>query len=117
MKFIASTIITSLLAFSLGLFFPWWTVAVAGMLTGFFIPQGRFLSLFSSLLGVFLLWAGMAFFMSLSNDHILAKKISLMILKSSSPLLLIFVSALIGGLVAGVSAFSGRSLALLFQKN
>jgi hypothetical protein len=36
MKFIVSLLICPLLAYALGLMLPWWSVAIAGVLTGFF---------------------------------------------------------------------------------
>ena len=116
MKFIVSAIITAALAFGLGLYFPWWTIVIAGMLTGFFIPQHWFLSFLSAFTGVFLLWGLMALFISVSNDHILAKRISMLVVKNSSPYLIILITALIGGLTSGLSASSARSLFNLFKK-
>lgn len=116
MKCIASAIITAALAFALGLFLPWWTIAIAGLMTGFFIPQRTLFSFVSAFLGVFLLWGIMAFFISFSNDHILAKRIVLLVVKRDEPYLIILVTALVGGLTAGLSATTARSLMLLFKK-
>lgn len=116
MKFIVSAIITAALAFGLGLYFPWWTIVIAGMLTGFFIPQHWGLSFLSSFTGVFLFWGLMAFFISFSNDHILAKRISLLVIKNDSPYLIILLTAMIGGLTAGLSATTARTLLNLFKK-
>ena len=116
MKFIVSAIITAALAFGLGLYFPWWTIVVAGMLTGFFIPQHWGLSFLSAFTGVFMLWGLMALFISVSNDHILAKRIAMLVVKNSSPYFIILVTALIGGLTSGLSASTARSLLNLFKK-
>jgi hypothetical protein len=116
MKFIASAIITAALAFGFGLYFPWWTIVVAGMLTGFFIPQHWGLSFLSAFTGVFLLWGIMALFISISNDHILAKRISLLVTKNDSPNLIILLTAMIGGLTAGLSSSTSSSLRNLLKK-
>jgi hypothetical protein len=52
----------------------------------------------------------MAFFISVHNEHILAHKISLLILQNDNPLLLISITGLIGGIVAGIAALSGSLL-------
>lgn len=116
MKFIVSVIITAALAFGLGLYLPWWTIVIAGMLTGFFIPQHWGLSFLSAFTGLFLLWGSMALFISVSNDHILAKRIAMLVVKNDSPYLIILMTALIGGVTAGVSASTARSLLNLFKK-
>lgn len=116
MKFSVSVLLSALLAFSLGLFLPWWSIAIAGFLTGFFIPQRHFLSFLSAFLGVFILWGSMAFYLSISNDHILARRIAMMIIKKDDPLLLILLTASIGGLTTGLSSLTARTLSIAFRK-
>lgn len=116
MKFIVSAIITAALAFGFGLYFPWWTIVLAGLLTGFLIPQHWGLSFLSAFTGVFVLWGSMALFISVSNDHILAKRIAMLIIKNNSPYLIILLTAMIGGLAAGLSAITARSFLNLFKK-
>jgi hypothetical protein len=52
-----------------------------------------------------------------SNDHILAKKIGLLVVKSNNEYLIIALSALISALVSGLSALTGRSLAIVLKKS
>lgn len=117
MKFIVSLIICPILAYTLGMMLPWWSVALAGALTGFFIPQNRFLSFLSTFLGVLFLYSTLIFFISNANNHILAQKISLLVLKNKNEIMIIAVSAMISALVAGISALSGRSLAIVIKKS
>jgi hypothetical protein len=117
MKFIVSAFITASLAFGLGLFLPWWSIAIAGFLTGFSIPQQKFLSMLSAFIGVFLFWGGLALYISFANNHILAQKIAMLVVKSNNPYALIALTASIGGITAGLTAFTGRSLAIVFKKN
>lgn len=117
MKFIVSLIICPILAYSLGMMLPWWSVALAGALTGFFIPQSRFLSFLSTFLGVLIFYSSLIFFISDANNHILAQKISLLVLKNKNELMIITVSAMIAALVAGISALTGRSLAIVVKKS
>lgn len=117
MKFIASVFICPLLAYALGMMLPWWSVAFAGLLTGFFIPQHRLLSFLAAFLGVFLFVGILILYISNANDHILAQKIGMLILKSNNQFLIISISALIAALVAGISAITGRSLAIVIKKS
>ncbi len=117
MKFIVSLIICPLLAYALGLVLPWWSVALAGLLTGFFIPQHRLLAFLATFIGVFLFVGFIIFYISTANDHILAQKIGLLVLKSENKFLIIGASALIAACVAGISAITGRSLAIVVKKS
>jgi hypothetical protein len=115
-KFIVSFIATALLAFTMGLILPWWSIAIAGFIPAFLIPQKRFTSFCAAFLAVFLFWGSIAAYISIKNDHILAHRISIFILKKDDPYLLILVTALIGGIIAGVSAVTSRSLSIILRK-
>jgi len=110
MKFIASVLLTALLSFALCLFLPWWLIAVAAFVVAVAIPQKAGIAFLSGFLGVFFLWAIMSFMLSNANGHLLAHKVSLLIMHIDSPFLLIMITGLIGGLVAGLGALSGSLL-------
>lgn len=116
MKFIVSFLICPILAYALGMILPWWSVAIAGVLTGFFIPQHRLLSFLASFLGVFVFVGALIFFISDANNHILAQRIGLLVLKNKNELMIIATSALIAASVAGISAITGRSLAIVIKR-
>ncbi len=117
MKFIFSLVICPILAYTLGMILPWWSVALAGALTGFFIPQNRFLSFLSTFLGILIFYSCLIFFISNANNHILAQKISLLVLKNKNEVMIIIVSGMISALVTGISALTGRSLAIVVKKS
>jgi hypothetical protein len=110
MKFFFSFILTILLSFAACLFFPWWSIAVAAFVVAALIPQKPFKAFLTGFIALFLLWGGLSFWMSNNNDHILAHKISQLILKMDNPILLILATALIGALVAGLAALAGSYL-------
>lgn len=116
-KFIVSAIATVVLAFSMGLILPWWSVAIAGAIPAFLIPQKRYLCFLSAFTATFLFWAGFAGYISIQNEHILAHKISMLVIKKDDPFLLILMTGLIGGFVSGISAITGRSLSMLFRSH
>ena len=116
MKFIVSAITSALLSYAFGLFLPWWSIMIVGLLVGFFIPQKRILSFLSVFLGVALFWGLFALLISSSNEHILAKRVALLVIKKDDPYLLLLITGLIGGISSGISAVTGRSLALLFKQ-
>lgn len=96
-----------LLSFAACLYFPWWSIAIVAFIVAALIPQGAGKSFLTGFIALLLLWSGLSFWISNNNDHILAGKISLLILKVNSPYFLILVTGLIGGVVAGFGALTG----------
>ncbi len=110
MKFFISFILTMLLSFALCLFLPWWSIAIAAFVVAAMIPQkpGKaFVTAFGALV---LLWGGLSFWISQHNDHLLAHKVSQLILKVDNPFLLISITATIGAIIAGFAALAGSYL-------
>lgn len=114
MKFIVSIILTALLSFVACLYLPWWSIAVGSFIIPLIIIQKPYIAFITGFVALFLLWGALAFWISTANDHLLAHKISVLVIKADSPLLLIGLTALIGGVVAAFSALSGSLLRRLF---
>ncbi len=114
MKFFISILLTALLSFALCFFLPWWVIAFAGFLVAFVIPQKAGLAFVAGFLALFFLWAGLSYWMSTANNHLLAHKISLLFIKVDNPILLIVTTGIIGGLVAGFGSLTGRLTRKLF---
>ena len=110
MKFFISLILTALLAFAFCLFLPWWSIAIAAFIVAALIPQKPGKAFYTAFIAILLLWGGLSFWMSNNNHHVLAHKISQLILKMDNPMLLVLITALIGALVAGFAALAGSYL-------
>lgn len=110
MKFLTATILTAILAFISGLFLPWWGIAITSLLVDVIVHQKAGKAFLSGLLGVFLLWAGLAWWIDMKNNGILSKKIATILPLGGNTILLILVTGLIGGLIAGFAAMSGSFL-------
>ncbi len=110
MKFFVAIILTAFLAFISGLFFPWWGIAVASILVAVLVHQKAGKAFLAGFLGVFLLWAALALWIDMKNNGILSKKIALVLPLGGNAILLILVTGLVGGLVAGFAAMSGSFL-------
>ena len=117
MKFITATILTALLSFISGLFLPWWGIAIASLLVAVVIHQKAGKAFLAGYTGVFLLWAGLAWWIDMQNKGILSKKIATILPLSGNTVYLVLVTALIGGLVAGFAAMSGSFLRAGTKKN
>jgi len=110
MKFILAFLLTATISFLAGLRLEWWSIALVSFLVAVLIPQrisGAFLSGF---LGIFILWAMLALWIDSKNGNNLSHKIAELFKLGGSSILLILVTALIGGLVGGFAAMAGSSL-------
>jgi hypothetical protein len=114
MKFISTTVLIILFSFLSCLYFPWWTIAVVAFVISVLIPQSAQRSFFSGFTALFILWGGLSMWISIRNGHILAHRVSLLILKADSPFLLILTTAFLGALVGGLSALAAS---FVRQKN
>ena len=110
MRFLLAILLTAVLAFIAGLFLPWWSVAIVAFLVAILIPQNLVSAFVTGLLGIFILWALVAFWIDIKNNSILSQKISELMKIGGSSVLLIFITALVGGLVGGFAAMTGSSL-------
>lgn len=107
MKFFLSILLIALLSYALGLFLPWWTIAIAAFLVSAFIPQKPGISFLTGFVSLFLFWGILSWYISFANHDILANRISTLIFKSESYWILVLLTALIGALVAGLAALAG----------
>ncbi|HWC55330.1 MAG TPA: hypothetical protein VG676_17225 [Chitinophagaceae bacterium] len=110
MKSIIAILLTALLAFLGGKYMQWWSLALAAFVIALLVPQKSGRAFLSGFLGVFLLWAALAWWINMKNESILANKIAAVLPLGGNAYLLILVTALVGGLVAGFAALSGSYL-------
>ena len=110
MKFLVAIILTALLAFISGLFLPWWGMAITSLLVAVLVHLKAGKAFLAGLLGVFLLWAGLAWWIDMKNNGVLSTKIASVLPLGGNAGLLILVTGFIGGLVAGMAAMSGSFL-------
>jgi hypothetical protein len=110
MRFILALLLTATLAFLAGLRLEWWSVALVAFLVALLIPQSISSSFLSGFVGIFLLWAILAFWIDNKNGNTLSHRIAELFKLGGSSILLILVTALIGGVVGGFAAIAGSSL-------
>lgn len=110
MKFLVAVILTALLAFISGLFLPWWCIALTSLVVALLVNQSAGKAFVSGLLGVFILWAGLAWWIDMKNNGVLSKKIAQVLPLGGNVLALILLTGLVGGLVSGFAAMSGSYL-------
>ncbi len=116
MKFVVSILLMGALSAAACLFFPWWSIAVVCFVVAVCIPQPHWVSFCTGFLSLFIVWAGLSYWISDQNNHILAHRVSILILKKDSPLGLILLTGFIGGIVGGLSALTGRTMRTAIRK-
>jgi len=115
-KNIINCIATIILAAVLSLFLPWCSVMIAAFITSIGIPLKKVAVFFIPFLAILLFWAVYCFILSSTNDFTLAKKISQLLEIGGNPYALIFITGVIGGLAAGITAIFGKQITLFARK-
>lgn len=110
MKGLIIFLLTGILSYVAGLFYPWWSLAIVAFVISLIFGQRPVIAFFTAFLAVFIFWFGYSFFIDLANDHILADRMSILFLKINSPILMCILSGVLGGLVAGFAALSAALL-------
>jgi len=112
MKYIVSILLSALLAYAVGIYgnLPWWSFVITNFIIAFTIPIKPAHSFAAGALGVGSLWAGLAFGIDISNNHILSTKVAKILPMGGSYLLLIFATFVIGALLGGFASLTGALL-------
>lgn len=107
----ASIIIVTYFAFQLIPNLPWWAVALtAGMVSFLFNTNAK--SFLTGFAGIALLWFFLTYQLNSANAGLLAGKMAKLFSANSpialTPLHLVYITAVIGGLVGGLGAMTGN---------
>jgi cell division protein FtsX len=116
MKFLLKIIFTSATAYLMQLYMPWWSVVVASFLISLILSSKGLSSFFSGFLGIGILWFFLAWRIDSATGSILTEKVANLFSLPNS-ILLILVTALIGGLAGGFGALAGSHLRSVFTKD
>lgn len=109
-KFIVSILLIALLSFICGLFFPWWSIAIAAFVVGALIPQRPLAAFFAGFVALFLLWGGLAAYFDTANNSILSARVAGMVYLRGSSVALVIVTGFIGALVGGGGSLTAAFL-------
>jgi hypothetical protein len=117
MKFITSIILTAALAFVLCLQLPWFMIAVSAFIVAFAIPQSAGKAFVAGALGVIILWLLLSVLKLNDGGKQIANHMAKIIPVGGSVMVLVLVTVVVGGLVAGMAALTGSYGRKLFTKN
>lgn len=115
-KNIINFTVTIIVAAILSQILPWWSIMVAAFATGLFISLKKSAVFFVPFLAIALFWMVYSYFLSSSNDFILAKKIAVLFPLNGSATLLVLVTGIIGGIAGGIAAVFGKQCSILLAK-
>jgi hypothetical protein len=111
MKTIVAILLTIVFAFIAGIYLPfWWGFALVAFAVALLVHQKAGKAFFSGFTALFILWAGLAWWIDMKNGGILSAKIASVLPLGGSTFVLILVTGLISGLVAGLAALCGSFL-------
>lgn len=94
---------------------PWWAIAIIAFGAAVYAGYRQAQAFWSGFGAVFCVWVIIALFKSIPNNHMLATRVAALF---GAPhwLVLLGVTALIGGLLGGLSALSGLYVKRVFEK-
>lgn len=104
-------LLIAIISLILQLFLPWWVIAPLAFLLAAWKAKSAKNAFFSAFLSIFILWTITALVYSLPNEHILANRVASMLTlpsSTSSWVMVLLISGLLGGLAAGFSAMAGH---------
>jgi hypothetical protein len=106
MKFLLQLILIAILVFVLELLLPWWSIAIAAFIGG--IALNSRANFAAGFLAVALVWFLYALMMETTAAAPLTARVASLF--SMNSILLMLVTALIGGLVGGFAAMAGSAV-------
>src|SRR5690349_20250679 len=106
MKLLTTVTLIAVLAFALGLYLPWWSIAIAAFIVAALIQQRPIVAFLAGFIGIFLLWFALAMIIDMRNQHILSKRIATLLPLNGNSFLLILITAFIGAIVGANAALT-----------
>jgi uncharacterized membrane protein YhaH (DUF805 family) len=99
-------LIILIISFVCSFFLPWWIISIIAFAAAFIFGKKPGQAFLSGFIAIFVAWTILALLKSIPNDNILAGRVA-HLFQLPNWILLLFVTAIIGGLVGGMSALSG----------
>lgn len=112
--FLSSTFLIALISGILSLFLPWWILAPVAGGVAMYSKLGGKTAFLTGLAGGTLLWFSVATWIDVATAAIMTNKIAQIL--TVDPSTLLYITGLIGGLVAGFGALTGSYLRAIFVR-
>ena len=114
MKFIIQLILTLIIGYIAEHLFPWWSIAIGAFFISLLLLNSQFVSFMSGFTATSFLWMMKAAIVDVHTNSILSLKIA-PIFHLTHPTSLVLLTGLIGGMIGGLSAWSGYHLQKLYS--
>jgi hypothetical protein len=114
MKMFITLFVTTFVA---QLLLPWWIIVPIILLISYLFNKGPWASFITSFIAIYMMWLLFSFYQSSMNDHILSNRIGLLFglpPNLNSWFLMILISGIPGGLVAGLGGLAGQYIRKAF---
>ncbi|MGK7370107.1 MAG: hypothetical protein ACNS64_07810 [Candidatus Halalkalibacterium sp. M3_1C_030] len=108
-------LLIAIFAWILGMFLPWWSLAIPCVLLGAWLGKSGGRSFLFGFTGIALLWLLQSLFIHAGNDGILTARIA-ELFSIPDPILVILIAAVIGGIAGGLSTVTGFYFSNAFVK-
>ena len=115
MKFIAQLILIVLFTFLGQYYLPWWGLFITAGTVGAIISTKGLPTFLAGFIAIAGLWFWQIYFIDAANESLLSTKVAA-IFTLSTPMQLMLISSLIGGLCGGFAALTGKLFASIFKK-
>ena len=113
MKLLIEILVVAIATIILQTFLPWYGAAGAAFVVGAAFNNKAALSFVAAFTAVFLVWLGYAFWLDTQNASVLSSKIA-ELFSVNKPLLLLLITAVLGGITGGLGGWAGSELRKLF---
>lgn len=114
MRLFISIILIALLSLAAENYFAWWTIALVSFFVTLFANMNPGRGFVAGFTGIALLWLFMAASHDIPNNHILSARMADVIFHKPNYVLLLLFTVIIGGLVGGLSGWSGSLVRRIF---
>jgi hypothetical protein len=98
------------------LLLPWWGLPLACLLCGYLTAPMNRSAFMAGFLGGFVAWGLPALYLDLQNDSILTAKVIRLFPLPEMPILLVLLTALLGGIMGGFACKTGDLFRRFFLK-
>jgi hypothetical protein len=97
-------------------FLPWWSSVVVAVIVELILGKGDGTSFFSGFYGVAIPWMILATLIDVNSDSLLTVQVLQLFKLPEFSIVMIIITGLFGGLIAGMGSLSGGWIRAAFQK-
>lgn len=109
-RFLIKLILIGGLSFVGQLYFPWWIIMVIPFVLNLLIKTKGTSAFFSSFMAIGILWFTLTWIIHQNTDGLLSKKMAEIFPLQGNSILLIFITAFLGGLASGFAGLTGNAM-------